>query len=85
MSGKGVLYSFTQTFKAFHPFFVDRVPYIIATVTLAEQEGLQLMTNLVGIDEADARMGMEVEVDFEELAEGYVIPVFAPSRTGEAS
>ena len=37
------------------------------------------MTNLVGIDEADARMGMDVEVTFEELAEGYVIPVFQPA------
>jgi uncharacterized OB-fold protein len=78
VSGRGVLYSFTQTFKAFHPFFVDRAPYIIATVTLVEQPGLQLMTNLVGIEEADARMDMDVVVDFEELAEGYVIPVFKP-------
>lgn len=82
VSGRGTLYSFTQTFKAFHPFFVDRVPYIIATVTLAEQEGLQFLTNLVGIDETDARMGMDVEVDFEELAEGYVIPVFKPLTAG---
>ncbi len=82
VSGRGTLYSFTQTFKAFHPFFVDRVPYIIATVTLAEQEGLQFLTNLVGIDETEARMGMDVEVDFEELAEGYVIPVFKPLTAG---
>lgn len=79
VSGRGELYSFTQTFKAFHPFFVDRVPYILATVTLIEQPGLQLLTNLVGVDEADARMGMEVEVDFEELAPGYAIPVFKPA------
>ena len=82
VSGRGTLYSFTQTFKAFHPFFVDRVPYIIATVTLAEQEGLQFLTNLVGIDETEARMGMDVEVDFEELAQGYVIPVFKPLTAG---
>jgi uncharacterized protein len=81
VSGHGVLYSFTQTFKAFHPFFVDRVPYIIATVTLVEQPGLQFLTNLVGIDEADAQMGMAVEVDFAELADGYVIPVFKPAAS----
>lgn len=78
VSGRGTLYSFTTTFKPFHPFFVDRVPYVLATVTLVEQQGLQLLTNLVGIDEADARMGMDLEVDFEELAPGYVIPVFRP-------
>ncbi len=40
VSGRGTLYSFTQTFKAFHPYFVDQVPYLLATVTLAEQPGL---------------------------------------------
>jgi uncharacterized OB-fold protein len=83
VSGRGTLYSWTQTFKAFHPFFVDRVPYVLATVTLPEQEGLQVMSNLVGIDQArvesDARIGMPVAVDFEELAPGYVIPVFRPA------
>jgi uncharacterized OB-fold protein len=81
VSGEATLYSYTQTFKAFHPFFVDRVPYLVATVTLPEQEGLQFMTNLVGVDEADVRIGMALEVDFEELAEGYVIPVFKPTVT----
>jgi uncharacterized OB-fold protein len=84
VSGRGTLYSWTQTYKAFHPFFVDRVPYVIATITLAEQEGLQFMSNLVGIDQErvdeQAQIGMPVEVDFEELAPGYVIPVFKPQR-----
>ena len=83
VSGQGTLYSWTQTFKAFHPFFVDRVPYVIATVTLTEQDGLQLMSNLVGIDQErvdeEATIGMAVEVDFEELAPGYVVPVFKPA------
>ncbi len=81
VSGKATLYSYTQTVKAFHPFFVDRVPYLLATVTLPEQDGLQLMTNLVGIDEPDVHIGMPLEVDFEKLADGYVIPVFRPAVT----
>jgi uncharacterized protein len=83
VSGHATLYSYTQTFKAFHPYFVDRVPYVVATVTLPEQDGLQLMTNLVGIDQErldeTVRIGMPLEVDFEELADGYVIPVFKPA------
>jgi uncharacterized OB-fold protein len=83
MSGRAQLYSWTQTFKPFHPYFVERVPYIITTVTLVEQEGLQLMSNLVGIDpenvDAEARMGMDVEVDFHDLGDGYIIPVFKPA------
>jgi hypothetical protein len=80
VSGRGTLYSFTQTFKAFHPFFVDRVPYVIATVALAEQPGLHILSNLVGVDESEARLDSEVVVDFQELADGYVIPVFRPAH-----
>jgi uncharacterized OB-fold protein len=81
VSGAATLYSYTQTFKAFHPFFVDRVPYLLATVTLREQDGLQLMTRLDGIEEPDVRIGMPLEVTFEELAPDYVIPVFRPAVT----
>lgn len=87
VSGRAKLYSWTQTFKPFHPYFVERVPYIIATVTLVEQEGLQLMTNLVGVDQtnvnAEAPMGMDVEVDFQDLGNGYVIPVFKPAGAAQ--
>ena len=89
VSGRGTLYSWTQTFKAFHPFFVDRVPYVLATVALVEQPGLHLVTNLVGIDAdrvaADATLDMEVEVAFDEVAPGYVLPVFRPLATTTAA
>jgi hypothetical protein len=49
-------------------------------VTLAEQPGLQLVTNLVGVTADEARMDMAVRVDFEQLAPGYVIPVFRPAE-----
>ena len=85
VSGKATLYSYTQTFKAFHPFFVDRVPYLVATVTLPEQEGLQFMTqprrHRRGTSRRMCEIGMALEVDFEELADGYVIPVFKPAVT----
>ena len=47
------MYSFTETYKAFHPFFVDRVPFLLATVELEEQAGLMLLSNLVGAAEPD--------------------------------
>src|SRR5690348_3001400 len=47
VSGRGTVYSFTETWKAFHPFFVDRLPYLLAVVELVEQPGLRLLTNLV--------------------------------------
>jgi uncharacterized OB-fold protein len=79
VSGRATLYSFTITYKAFHPFFVDKVPYVLASVELAEQAGLRLLTNLVDVDEADIRIGMDLVVDFRELEPGYAVPLFKPA------
>ena len=76
VSGLGPLYSYTETFKPFHPFFVDRSPYILATIALNEQPVLHLLSNLVDIQNADIKIGMPVQVTFEELDTNYVIPVF---------
>jgi uncharacterized OB-fold protein len=78
VSGRATLYSFTETHRAFHPFAVDRVPYLLATVELVEQPKLHLLTNLVGITEPDVRIGMALQVDFEDLGP-YSIPVFRPA------
>ena len=80
VSGLGTVYSYTQTYKAFHPFFVDRVPFVLATIALIEQPHLHIVSNLVGIDEPNIRADMQVQVVFEELAPGYVIPVFTPAE-----
>ena len=85
VSGKATLYAFTETHKAFHPFFVDRVPYLLATVELVEQSHLHLVTNLVGIAEADVRIGMDLVVEFEYLSAEIAIPVFRPVDTTVAT
>lgn len=78
VSGRGTVYSFTETHKAFHPFFVHRVPYLVASIELEEQPGLRLLSNLVEVEEPDVRFDMPVEVRFETLSPDLVIPVFAP-------
>lgn len=79
VTGRGVLYSFSETHKPFHPFFVDRVPYLLAVVELEEQRDLRVLSNLVGIAEPDVRIGMDVHVDFERLSPDLTIPVFRPA------
>jgi uncharacterized protein len=88
VSGRGTVYTFTETHRPFHPFFVDRVPYLLAAVELEEQAGLRVLSNLVGLDDSDvpgeARIGMTVEVDFERLSDELVIPVFRPAGAAVA-
>ncbi len=85
VSGRATLYAHTVTMKAFHPFFVSRLPYAVATVELAEQPGLMLMTNLVGVAEADLRTGMDLVVTFEALSPELTIPVFTTAASIGAS
>jgi uncharacterized OB-fold protein len=84
VSGRGVLYSFTVTYKAFHPYFVDKVPYVLASVELVEQPGLLVLTNVVGpalaaIALTDVHIGMDLQVAFAPLGPEHMLPVFVPA------
>ncbi len=78
VSGRASLHSYTVLADPPGPGFVDRVPLVVGVVELAEQPRLLLVTNVVGAGEGDLRLGMSLQVDFEPLDAGTVIPVFRP-------
>ena len=80
VSGRGTLYTWTIAVQPFHPFYVDRIPYIVATVELEEEPGLMFMTQLTDCTEDDLRIGMPVEVTFVELHPELTLPFFRPAR-----
>lgn len=82
VSGRGLLYSYAIVDRPFHLGFVDAVPYIVAIVELAEQVGLKMLTNLVGVAPEGLEVGMPVEVTFEDRGR-VVLPQFRP--LGESS
>ncbi|MGD9797979.1 MAG: Zn-ribbon domain-containing OB-fold protein [Acidimicrobiia bacterium] len=86
MSGRGTVYSYTVAVQPFHPWLATRLPYVLAVVELEEQPGLKLVTNLVDCAEEDLRCGLPVEVTFETIDDGVVLPVFRPTAvaTGTA-
>ena len=51
--------------------------YVVALVEL--EEGTRLVSNLVGIDGADTEIGLAVEVVYETVADGLVLPLFQPA------
>ena len=79
VSGKATLYSYTITVQPFHPFFVDKVPYVLAIVELTEQENLRFTTNLIDCPEDAITVGMPLEVVFQEVAPGLTLPLFKPA------
>lgn len=76
VSGRGTVYSFTvarrPTARAFEP----DVPYVIAIVELAE--GPRLTTNVVGCAPEAVRIGMAVQVRFEDVTEEVTLVKFRP-------
>ncbi|MDO8731903.1 MAG: OB-fold domain-containing protein [Actinomycetota bacterium] len=76
VSGRGTIYSHTTTVQPFHPYFVDKVPYNLIIVALEEDENVRLTSNLIDYPNDDIRIGMPVQVTFQELAPGLTLPLF---------
>lgn len=75
-SGRGTVYSFTVARRPTHPAFADRVPYVIAIVEL--EEGPHMTTNIVDCQPDEVKIGMPVEVTFEDVSPEVSLPMFRP-------
>ena len=75
-SGNGTIYSFTIVRQSRHPYFASLVPYVLALVDV--EPGFRMMSNVVGIDVEQVRIGMAVRVRFEPHGEAIGVPLFAP-------
>lgn len=75
--GRGEVQTYTVFHRAFHPGWAADLPYVVAFVAL--DEGPLMVTNVVGGPPAEVRCGMRVEVLFDEVAPGAVIPRFRPA------
>ena len=75
-SGLGTVYTFTVTYQNQAPGFRDDLPYVLAYVEL--EEGVQMLTNIVDCPPEEVRIGMPVEVIFEDVGEEVAVPRFRP-------
>ena len=74
-AGTGEIYSLTVQVAGPPSGFEDKLPYVIAVIRL--DEGVQLMSNIVGANRETAQIGDRVTVDFETAEDGEtVLPVF---------
>lgn len=79
--GRGTIYTFTVTQQNMVPPFRDHLPYVLAYVEL--EEGPRVLTNIVGCDPADVRIGQAVVADFaaadRDDGEAFAVPRFRPA------
>lgn len=74
LAGRGTIHSFSVVHQAFHPEWVERVPYAVATVEL--DEGIRMVTDM---DDVDAvAIGVPVEVFYDPVTADITLPRWRP-------
>ena len=59
-SGRGTVRTFVVFDKPYHPYFAERLPYVVAVVAL--EEGPEITTNVVDTDVTNVEIGMPVRI-----------------------
>lgn len=75
-SGQGTVYSWTVIHRALHPGFAEDLPY--AAVIIELQEGVRLVSHVLDVAPQALRLGMPVEVVFDDVTPEVTLPKFRP-------
>jgi hypothetical protein len=75
-TGHGKVLTWTIVRRAVSAAYADDVPYVIALIKL--QEGVVMMSKVIGCEPEAVHTGMAVEVNFEDWSEQVSMPVFVP-------
>jgi len=75
-SGLATVYAFTVSHRPLHEEFRADLPYIVALVDL--EEGVRIMTWIKDCKEEDLKVGMKVEVFFEQINDEVTLHRFRP-------
>jgi uncharacterized protein len=75
-SGTGAVHTYTVIHHAYLPWLAHQIPYPVVVVRL--EEGPFFHAGLVGCSLEDLHVGMRVEVTFEDIGHGWVLPYFRP-------
>lgn len=77
LSGRGEVYTYTI---AHRPIAAGQpLPTVIAVIALEGSGGLRMISNLVGADPEAVRIGLPVELVWEDMSDDLAIPRFRPA------
>ena len=80
LSGRGVVYSYALLHHPQHPAF----EYPVLAVLVDLDEGIRIVSNLVGVEPDEIRIGLPVEVTFAPTDGEHRVPVFRPVDADES-
>ena len=74
LSGRGTIYSYGVYYQCWHEGFAGDIPYNVALISL--EEGLQIVSQVIGCDNAELDCGLAVEVAFDDITPEVSLPKF---------
>jgi hypothetical protein len=75
-SGKAKVWTYAIHHMGPTPAYKNEPPYVVALVET--QEGVKMMTNIIGCKPEEVYIGMDVEVVFEDVTPEVTLPKFRP-------
>ncbi len=76
--GRGEVYTYTVVYR---PIAAEQsLPFVIAVVALEDAGGVRMISNLVDVNPDDVRVGLPVQIVWEDMNEDLAIPRFRPAR-----
>ena len=75
-TGRGKVLSYTSVHRAISKAYAKEAPYFVALIEL--DEGVTMMSNIISCKFEEIKIGMRVEVIFEDWSEEIAIPKFRP-------
>jgi uncharacterized OB-fold protein len=79
LSGLGIVYSYIVIHYPQNPAFT----YPVIAVLVDLEEGIRIVSNLVGVEPNDVHIGMPVRATFEETVDEMAVPVFERREVAE--
>ena len=77
-SGKGKVFSWTTAMQPMLPQFADLVPY--SPVIIELNEGVRMVSWLVDVPDEELRLGLPVEVVFDDVTPEVTLPKFSKAK-----
>ncbi len=79
VSGRGGVFSYTVVHHAAVPVIQDAVPYVVILVEFDDAPGARLVSNLIDAAADHLRIGLPVDLVWDEPVAGVVLPRFRPA------
>ena len=76
LPGRGEIYTYTIVHRPLAA--GQKLPFVIAVVSLEDAGGVRIISNVVGCDPDAVRIGMPVELVWEDMSAELAIPRFRP-------